>query len=246
MDNEIIKGGHNYIFRYITYNKNTIYEIKYSYFFFSNRNTLNDPFDSSPHLINFLKPDKEEYFQFVRNLITDQNEKQKFENKFTPEILLKESIKSIPDYINKIGIACFSTHPMNMNLWAHYSNNHKGLCLQFDTECDTYFFEKIRYMKYYEKLEKKHFSPLEEKFELTDIFFEKDIIWRQEEEIRLLNIEVGKVHFKKKSLKNIICGYMSDNAFVEEVIENVSGRDIGVYKMLKPEVQNNISIKKLN
>jgi hypothetical protein len=246
MGNEIIKGGHQYICRYRPDKESTIDEIKNSYIFFSKRNSLNDPFDSSPDLINFINTDKQKYFHFVRNMITNQIDKQKFDNKFTPEKLVNETIESIPEYINKIGIACFSTHPINMILWANYSNNHKGVCLQFDTECDNFFFEKIRYMEYSEKLDKNNFDPLKEEFEITDIFFKKDISWSMEEEIRLLNIETGKINFQKKALKNIICGYMSEDNFVEKIIESVKGRNIGVYKMLKPEIHNNIPIKKIN
>jgi hypothetical protein len=197
MGDEIIKGGEQYICRYRPNNEFTLDEIENSYIFFSNRNSLNDPFDSSPNLIRFINSDKEKYSDFVRNIITNQKDKEKFDSKFTPEILIKETIESIPEYINKIGIACFSTHPINMILWANYSNNHKGVCLQFDTNCDDYFFEKIRYMKYSEKLETNNFDPLNDEFEITDIFFKKDINWSKEEEIRLLNIETGKVHFEK-------------------------------------------------
>jgi hypothetical protein len=246
MGDEIIKGGEQYICRYRPNNEFTLDEIENSYIFFSNRNSLNDPFDSSPNLIRFISSDKEKYSDFVRNIITNQKDKEKFDSKFTPEILIKETIESIPEYINKIGIACFSTHPINMILWANYSNNHKGVCLQFDTNCDDYFFEKIRYMKYSEKLETNNFDPLNDEFEITDIFFKKDINWSKEEEIRLLNIETGKVHFEKKSLKNIICGYKSDNIFVNKIIEIVKGRNIGVYKMLQPEIHNKIPIEKIN
>ena len=38
-----------------------------------------------------------------------------------------------PD-VDKMGILCFSEHCDDILMWSHYSDGHKGFCLEFDRE----------------------------------------------------------------------------------------------------------------
>src|SRR5690606_41239683 len=56
---EIEKSGPPYLFRYRSNSEFTIDELENNYIYFSDREELNDPYDSIPNLIN-LTNDKEE------------------------------------------------------------------------------------------------------------------------------------------------------------------------------------------
>src|SRR5680860_1010321 len=91
MKQEVENIGHPYMYRYRPDNDNTLDEIKNSYIYFSDRNSLNDPFDSSPDLINFIsdKIDTKEYFDFYKRRLPSDIDKNFLEKNFTPDQLLE-------------------------------------------------------------------------------------------------------------------------------------------------------------
>lgn len=48
-----------------------------------------------------------------------------------PEEKKQEAIKQYKDEISKYGFLSFSSNPYSSVMWAHYSDNHKDLCLEF-------------------------------------------------------------------------------------------------------------------
>ena len=251
MEEEVRKGGKTYVFRYRPDNEFTLDEIENSYIYFSDRESLNDPFDSSPDLIKFMsgKSDIKASYQFLREQIPSEELKLYFEEKFSPEYLTSLISESIPKYLSEFGIACFSIIPyINMPLWANYANNHKGVCLQYNTENDKDFFDGLSLIKYVEKLNQIEFNIAENQHRIMDVFYLKDKNWNYEKELRLIKKEKGKIKFKKNALRNIICGYKSDDKYIDKLITICKKREleIGVYKMLKPEKQNNVSFIRMN
>ena len=45
-------------------------------------------------------------------------------------------LKSRETFIRASGLLCFSRHWYSPALWAHYADNHKGMCLGFDIPDD--------------------------------------------------------------------------------------------------------------
>lgn len=250
MEEEFKKTGKPYLFRYRADNDYTLDEIENSYIYFSERESLNDPFDSSPDLINFTsdKIDPDAYLQLFRKYFTSEKDKMYFDKNYSIEELIKLTKEYIPKYLNEFGISCFSMFPyINMTLWANYANNHKGICLQFNYENDIEFFQGWRVVKYFEELKQIEYNPTENESQLMDVFYIKDKNWSYEKEVRLVKMKKGKVNFKKKSLRNIICGYKTDIEYIDKII-NICKKEhpsIGVYQMDKPTKQNNVSLSKM-
>lgn len=48
-----------------------------------------------------------------------------------PEEKRKEAIKQYDNEISEYGFLSFSSNPYSSVMWAHYSENHKGVCLEF-------------------------------------------------------------------------------------------------------------------
>lgn len=77
--------------------------------YLSKPSSFNDPFDTKAF---FYKP----------------------ENLMKFDILKECNGKIIDDFSKLSGIACFTRNGVNsMPMWAHYSNNHQGYCVEYDT-----------------------------------------------------------------------------------------------------------------
>lgn len=251
MKEEVQKAGKPYLFRYRADNDFTLDEIENSYIFFSDNESLNDPFDSSADLINFVsdKIDPEEYFHLFRKHITSEKDKQYFDKNYSTKELIRLTYEYIPKYLNEFGISCFSMIPyINMAMWANYANNHKGICLQFKHDNDIEFFQGWRVVEYHEELNEIEYNPTENEFKLMDVFYIKDKNWSYEKEVRLVKMKKGKVNFNHNSLRNIICGYKTDKVYIDKIINICQKKhpNIGVYQMNKPKKQNNVSLTRIN
>lgn len=251
MKQEIENAGHPYLFRYRPDNDYTLDEIENSYIYFSDRNSLNDPFDSSPDLINFIsdKINPKDYLEFYKKRLPSEIDENFLEKNYTPEELTKITLKNIPKYLDAFGIACFSMMPyINMTLWANYANNHQGICIQYQSDYDKRFFENLQVVNYYEKLEKIDFNPIEDEFKIQDVFYMKDQNWNYEKELRLVKFNKGKLAIKNDAIRNIVCGYRADEAYIQKLIEvsKIHPSHIKIYKMEKPRKQYEVSLTKIN
>lgn len=250
-NDDITKSGVPFLFRYRPNNEYTLDEIDKAYVYFSARNSLNDPFDSDPGLINFniKETDIQKYYDLTLNQCKSEEQKRLFRKHFTPERLMKESHQIIPKFIESHGIACFSMLPaVNMALLANYTNNHKGICLQFNHNLDKKFFENLRYVKYVEELSPIEINPLIDQSKIYEIFYLKQKNWEYEKELRLIKEQKGPINFNRNSLRNIICGYNSEENYIEKIVQICEKKyeNVDVYKMDKPNKQNNLSLTKMN
>lgn len=245
MNTEIEKKGFPYAFRYRPNNEKTLDELENSYIYFSDQKSLNDPFDSSPILLQVTdkKEEFEKIFEKIYNSLPDNFTKEYLKKNFTSESLKDLIHNSIEPYVARFGIACFSYIPYNMLLWGNYAGNHKGICLQYNVQKDLEYFSGMRPVKYVENLEKIEFSPLSSHDNLIELFYRKHIYWDKELEIRLVKEKKGKLRFNKSALKNIILGYKVEDDFKNEIIKIVKIKypDTGLY-----QVKNFTDTKTLN
>ena len=93
-----------------------------------------------------------------------------------------------------IGVICFTIHDASLLMWSHYANNHKGICIEFDTE-NSFFQGKfscdynpnigiIRKVDY--RAERPLFIDPQELVNSTEFWFIKSLEWQYEDEYRLL------------------------------------------------------------
>ncbi|SOU89897.1 MULTISPECIES: hypothetical protein [Tenacibaculum] len=241
MIEEAEKSGRPYIFRYRPNNEFTLDEIENSYIFFQKRELLNDPFDSTPDLIDLKEFDINQLFKLFETLAGEEN-KNLIKKNIKIEELEKTVRESIPKFINKHGIACFSMFPgINMPLLANYSNNHKGLYFQYNIELDSNFFKGLRPMNYQKVLNKIPIEILKNQNDIFKVFYLKQDNWSYEEELRLVKENSGKYKINRTALRNIICGYDCPEDYILEVIKaNKQNKHVSIWKMEKPLKHNNL------
>ena len=113
---EIKKSGKPYLYRYRPDNNFTLDEIENSYVYFQKRELLNDPLDSTPDLIELKNINIKKLLKAFE--IIAGKKQVEYVEKILSSKQMEETIrKTIPEFINKHGIACFSMHPgINMPL----------------------------------------------------------------------------------------------------------------------------------
>lgn len=157
-------------------------------------------------------------------------------------------------YVNKSGgvafdvliqtfrVCCFSKRNDNLLLWAHYADNHRGICLEYDIPDDIHkkTFMPITYGESQPVLEKVERFPagdqnagrLSLKMEDAAVFLTKSADWKYEEEWRTLRItekplEKGELHPIPGKLSAVYFGFRTDEA-LKKIICRMASPESGI------------------
>jgi len=116
----------------------------------------------------------QEYFEYYNTLSVDTH------LAFTKEI--RDKTFEIAN--SKWGILSLSADPVNVLMWAHYANNHRGFCLEFDTDND--YFGRAWQVNYVDKI--NHIDILDINEDDTfNALLTKTKEWSYEKEFRVLS-----------------------------------------------------------
>jgi hypothetical protein len=114
------------------------------------------------------------------------------------------------------GVVCFSENPSDMLMWSHYTNGHRGVCLEFDSEerpikgWKQFQYLRVRYV------EDRRTNVFEVGLDVAyyQLLTSKGPDWAYEKEHRLITIKgPGFQHGSLQSVTGIILGErIRDNA----------------------------------
>jgi hypothetical protein len=174
---------------------------------FTNPKSFNDPFDCNFDSV---------YFDVSEKLDSRvENDIEVLRKGFPNDVLTNDLLSQAYEKTQKnkkdgCAVCCFSLNQNNNLMWAHYANNHKGICLEFDY---TLSLEEVIDVRIdiqgcinYDLDEKVNYCT--DKIRgMRNIFLNKSSSWRYEEEFRLLILdEEGIYHYKPKFLKSVVFG----------------------------------------
>ena len=193
------------LFKYRARNKYTDAIFTTGCLHYSHPTAFNDPYDSLI-LMDISKPHYSP-FQDSKgniNLINWADE------------LIRLGYQSVFDNIE---IGCFSMDGCQMQMWSHYANYHKGICLEFDEELlmdnDMRSFA-VNYTP--EQYMYPASAPNEFSEEQLKVFYTKHQSWAYEKEVRIIHRTVegsnGNYPFNKKALTGIYFGSNCSNRTV--------------------------------
>lgn len=137
------------LYKYQAINEYTLDNLKNNQIYFNNAGSFNDPYEGN---FNFkIENDgaKEKLIKLVTK-INDTEYQEKIASKGSSEI--ENAIKFIEqEYVNdflkgNIRISCFSSINDSVLMWAHYSNNHKGICVEYNFKSEG--FNDVHEVKY--------------------------------------------------------------------------------------------------
>ncbi|MEI0795623.1 DUF2971 domain-containing protein [Brachyspira pilosicoli] len=188
-ENEIINNNKKIINKTIQdnfYNQKYFYEIK------------------NNSLYNYTRVNKDTLRSILNNTLWCSNTKN-FNDPVDPYIrnFRKEEQNQFYDYLlEKIKIACLTTHNDNTLMWSHYADKHQGICIEydikniFDKNNSKILINKISYNKrmiYYDTFINKQRKSINNVLidnktltNITDIFVIKSKEWEYEDEYRIL------------------------------------------------------------
>jgi hypothetical protein len=102
--------------------------------YYSSPASFNDPFEMSAI---FDAPDQEEVMELLAetgslaDLYLSKSAREKIYRQVRSTVGTKRVVSS--EWIESIGVLCLTTSPDDLLMWAHYAQNHTGICVGFDS-----------------------------------------------------------------------------------------------------------------
>lgn len=172
--------------------------IRDSEIYFAAPTELNDPYDCQLAL-DITGTDRE-WIEHVRSSLKMQNDRKKKKLSFMDRHREAKNYvdkgdhrkldgKEFAKMTNTFGVACFSGFMDSQLMWAHYANNHRGICLIYRPTLDDYGLInraiEVEYQKEYPMVRLVDFNKLQETT-VNRLLLTKSKDWSYETEYRLL------------------------------------------------------------
>lgn len=170
----------------------------------------------------------------ILTTLTAAAEQIRAEYKRDPDALLESAYDIYLKHLNRtVGVLSLSEEPLSTAMWAHYGDEQRGICLEFDSTC-SFFSPRANDMKGCGELKPISYSANRPVMYLDsdfidiplDAFFWKTLDWQYEREWRLIrrlataDQEVGDgVHLFQlppNAITRVILGSTCDAAFAQE------------------------------
>lgn len=218
---------------------------------FSKVEDFNDPFEwNFLYKIN-VERDREDIAKYVEetNFGRSQSEKEeKFKIYLETPIILENELNKSLQYRKDKGVCCFTVkeNKLNVLMWSHYANSHKGVVLGFSEEIlqiihNDDFRVKQNSEMIFSKPDKREvtyknipslINPFKkDRYSIRDYEYIKSEDWKYENEIRIVSPKFGLHYFNKQSLKEIIFGINSTENLMN-TIRNITN-EISEYSKIK-------------
>lgn len=230
--------------------------------YFPKPSEFNDPFDGNiPVRWDLMSYEEclEKNFEII-NIDKDKDQRlvREYAKKVTdektlwhPDILAKERPEQLNKWNSIIGLFSLSSVPDNILMWSHYSYNHTGFVIGFDTcsflnDYDFDYIEPINYQIQYPTI-----SGIDDNTEqFYKKFFCKSDLWSYEKEWRISKNHIEKriIKLYRKTINKVIIGCCTDSEQTKSIIKlskKSIGIDIPIFKASKNENNFGLIIKQI-
>ncbi len=228
------------LYRYESFNTYSLSNLKAQSIYFSCPKYFNDPFDCSitfdlndlsenafNKLYDFYLESFPNKKQFIRRFGKNPNKKFKT---YLLTVLEDNLKKSKEKMFQEKGISCFSEINDDILMWSHYSDCHKGFCLEFDTNQDPFHKAiKVDYSADFPKINPELFIIFEESKEIMKMFTTKFSCWGHEKEWRIFHNVVDTLYgYPAEALTGIYFGAEMPNIHLEIIALVIQGQNPNV------------------
>ncbi|MEW6419517.1 MAG: DUF2971 domain-containing protein [Nitrospirota bacterium] len=253
----------HYLYRYQPFNVQTMKIFTLNEVYFCSPKELNDPFDCKVDF-TFDGCTDDDIRKFLEKGLKELNRESEIDKSFEYALnnktlwqqnAKKQAIEILQPDIDKMGVLCFSEYRDDILMWAHYSDGHKGFCLEFDkVQLKAWkFCRPVNYDEEY--LSFKEFNeafPDNEK-SLQQLLLRKSAHWKYEAEWRIIvnpydNHGNRSYTFPEEILTGVIFGCnMSDND-KKSIRSCIKGRKnrITFYQAKKKENEFGLDIEEID
>jgi len=229
--------------------------------YFAHPDEVNDPFDCKipPCLENVTKDKLLHRFsifdqkQFECKGMSFKKCEEVIEN--TPLSVLQERLKKDIKSQRDVGILSLSEENLDILMWGHYADSHKGICIGFDyLQLSFAFRETPIFPEHVTYPEDNNFKwdPFEdEPIALVDkIYLTKALDWQYEKEWRVILPEQGRTpqKFNPNALASVYLGCQIDTSDKETIINWCLQRERRpkVYELTKEDASYTLKEKELS
>lgn len=236
--------------------------------YYSNPLQLNDPFDCKMYGTKFSEESVERFMgeRIKRGmaLVEMMQPRTVPLPKEVKSVFLEESVKKnrqkaldecaqviqgLHDLVEKeIGVLCLSSDPMNILMYSHYADRHRGVCLEFTLQKDNIFNpEPVRYVRDFPSLDFGLSHDVNKALAVA-LVATKSKDWEYEQEYRSLKERgAGIIEIPDNYLSGIIFGCAASDETVQAVMDVVkqSGKNIKLSKAVKSDSSFSLSIKEM-
>ena len=202
----------DFLYKYQTMTAYTLAALTNNTVWLAKPKTFNDPFDCAITL------DSQRYKESVIHAITVAMERAK-PNGLRPEHLQdiwpddKEAFEDFREKLRnlfqEIGIFSFSAVPNHMLMWSHYTDHHRGFCVEYDCRKGTELralAHKVRYKGTVPSLTAADFALPNNEAAFETMWLTKAKCWSYEKEWRVMMNEGGKNYQAPSSIVAVIFG----------------------------------------
>lgn len=220
------------LYKYTAINERSLTNLEHNRLYAQSPNMFNDPYE---FIFRFEFPD-EHLIHFLKLIYGNQH--QKFiEMKSTKQEILKYARDYFfTEHRNEVGAACFTEDARNELLWAHYTDNHKGMCLEFDSTKDP--FNQSMQVKYVEEVPIITYHDLAGTPDMiskaiTKPFLTKPNIWSYEKEWRILTEANSFIPYDDESILSITFGFFCPMETKQTVMNRTAHLSITYYEIVR-------------
>ncbi len=166
---------------------------------------------------------------------------------FGKKVSVQNSYKNLCNVLDEsilkeIGIFSLSKTYSDELLWAHYSNSHKGFCIEYDLKILTKNQTLNKYYNFHVKYSNKppkvtipdisNSNPDINKNSLIKKYTStKSKKWEYENEIRIITDKWGKKIYDFRAVKSIYFGFKMNEKNKLKIMKTLKGRDIKYFQM---------------
>lgn len=142
--------------------------------------------------------------------------------------------KDVDEYFNKVGILSLCKKNTNLVMWSHYSDNHRGYCVEYNLNSniinqlnfeneDEVFLMKVEYKK-----TPIDFLSLPSNFQFY--LKRKSKLWRYEKELRFISSKKGLHRIPSDAIKAIYLGASINEVAKETILKLCTNKKINLYQ----------------
>jgi hypothetical protein len=232
--------GPDYFYKFRPVNDYLLKQITHDEVKFSPPAEFNDPFDCKPIFnLESSKREATKTFQYsLKKFSPEMSRKERREKGRTnakPSNInnVRESIKDqyFDSIRHKVGVYCLSTAWNNILMWSHYSDNHRGVCLEYNA-MDRFFCDAFEVIYSEDRPKVYGMQKVDQSDQLENALLTKSTLWKYEQEWRMIYYRKGPGIYKipHDLLTKIIFGVSATAETIDRVLKAVDQRKI------KPEI----------
>jgi len=226
------------LYKYEAFSARAIENLKNQVIYFASPLAFNDPYDCAlfPSVAEPTDADVERIrAHYLAKEDLGPERKRYFE--IAPVPALREMLmrvgqnvanEQVKMFLETKGVSCFSERPDNLLMWSHYSDHHRGFCLEFRADLEP-FSTKARQVKYSSHMPQFNLARIlcDRDFEdVLDLYCTKAQEWAYEREWRCLHNQVGTAYtYPAEALVGVYMGPESSFTAFEIVALILAGQN---------------------